>query len=93
MTMTSVSTVTSRDFARDFGSVKRAADKGPVIITDHGRPAYALLAIGDYRALAGQQPVSLLDAMDAIACDEAPGFDTLRLAGNMREVDLDEPVR
>ncbi len=93
MTRTSLSTVTSRDFARDFGSVKRAADKGPVIITDHGRPAYALLAIGDYRALAGQQPVSLLDAMDAITCDAAPEFEAPRLAGHLREVDFGGPVR
>jgi prevent-host-death family protein len=43
---------TSRDFNRDAGGAKRAAENGPVFITDRGRPAHVLLTIDDYRRLA-----------------------------------------
>ena len=73
-----VHTYSSRDFTRDVGAAKRAAAKGPVFITDRGRPAFALLKIEDYYHLAGQQEESLLDVMDAIACGSPGG-----LAGDM----------
>ncbi|MGE0315914.1 MAG: type II toxin-antitoxin system prevent-host-death family antitoxin [Lautropia sp.] len=58
-----ITTVSSRDFARDHAAAKRAAADGPVFITDRGRPAYALLRIEDYRRLAGQPAQSLLAAL------------------------------
>lgn len=61
-----VHTFSSRDFTRDVGAAKRATAKGPVFITDRGRPAYALLKIEDYFQLAGQHEASLLEVMDAI---------------------------
>jgi prevent-host-death family protein len=61
-----VQTYSSRDFTRDVSAAKRAAAHGPVLITDRGRPAYALLSIRDYYALSGAQQDSLLDVMDAI---------------------------
>jgi len=61
-----VQTYSSRDFTRDVSAAKRAAARGPVLITDRGRPAYALLSIQDYYALSGAQQDSLLDVMDAI---------------------------
>ena len=67
----SVHTYSSRNFTRDVGAAKRAAQAGPVFITDRGRPAFALLKIEDYYRLAGQQEESLLDVMDAITCDPA----------------------
>ena len=67
-----------RNFTRDVGAAKRAAQAGPVFITDCGRSAFALLTIEDYYQLAGQQEESLLDVMDAIACEPAGG-----LAGEM----------
>ena len=74
----SVHTYSSRDFTRDVGAAKRAAARGPVFITDRGRPAFALLKIEDYYQLAGQQEESLLDVMDALACGPPGG-----LAGDM----------
>ena len=62
----SITTVSARDFARDLATAKRAALAGPVIVTDRGQPAYALLKIEDYYRLAGIEPASLLDIMDAI---------------------------
>ena len=41
----SLFTYSSREFTRDVSAAKRAAEKGPVFITDRGRPAYALLRI------------------------------------------------
>ena len=62
-----VQTYSSRDFTRDVSAAKRAAAHGPVLITDRGRPAYALLSIQDYYTLSGAQQDSLLDVMDDIA--------------------------
>ena len=36
-------TITAREFNRDVSAAKRAADNGPVTITDRGTPAYVLL--------------------------------------------------
>lgn len=46
---------TSREFNRDTGGAKRAAQKGPVVITDRGRPSHVLLSIDDYERLASEQ--------------------------------------
>ena len=48
MTITPVS---SREFNQDASGAKRAAEKGPVFITDRGRPAHVLLTIEEYRKL------------------------------------------
>jgi len=45
--------LTSREFNQDTGRAKRAAEKGPVFITDRGRPAHVLLSIDEYRRLVG----------------------------------------
>ena len=48
--------VTSREFTRDVAAAKRAAaERGPVVITERGQQTHVLLAIADYRRLAGQQ--------------------------------------
>ena len=49
-------TVTSREFNQDTGRAKRAAEVGPVYITDRGRPSHVLLTIADYQRLAMQHP-------------------------------------
>ncbi len=46
-----VTTISSRDFNQDTGNAKKAARRGPVIITDRGRPAHVLLSIEQYQAL------------------------------------------
>lgn len=52
----------SREFNQDAGRAKRAARRGPVFITDRGRPAHVLLTIEDYERLAGKRS-SLLQAL------------------------------
>jgi prevent-host-death family protein len=49
----SITTISSREFNQDAGGAKRAAEKGPVIITDRGRPSHVLLSIEEYRTLTG----------------------------------------
>lgn len=76
-----ITTVTSRDFARDLAKAKKAANAGPVIVTDRGRPTYALLKIDDYYRLAGAKPKSLLAVMDTIPSGDFE-FEPPRLTGN-----------
>jgi prevent-host-death family protein len=49
-----MSTLTSREFNQDIARAKRAANEGPVIITDRGRPAYVLMRHETYQRLAGR---------------------------------------
>ncbi|MEZ4322473.1 MAG: type II toxin-antitoxin system Phd/YefM family antitoxin [Myxococcota bacterium] len=46
-------TVSSREFNQDVSGAKRAANDGPVFITDRGRPAHVLLSIEEYQRLTG----------------------------------------
>jgi PHD/YefM family antitoxin component YafN of YafNO toxin-antitoxin module len=46
-----MATLTSREFNQDVARAKRAANKGPVIITDRGRPAYVLMRHDAYLRL------------------------------------------
>jgi len=57
-----VTTLSSREFNQNTSGAKKAAKRGPVIITDRGRPAHVLLSIEQYQRLAGGQK-SLLDAL------------------------------
>jgi prevent-host-death family protein len=58
----SVTTISSREFNQDTSGAKKASKRGPVIITDRGRPAHVLLSIEQYQRLAGGRK-SLLDAL------------------------------
>jgi prevent-host-death family protein len=48
--------LTSREFNQDVGRAKRAADQGPVLITDRGRPAYVLMRHETFRRLVAKGP-------------------------------------
>lgn len=69
-------TLSSRDFNQDTGRAKRAARRGPVIITDRGRPAHVLLTYEDYERL--------------IAA-EGNIVDLLGKPGGIEDVDLEVP--
>ena len=51
----SITTLSSREFNQDTGRAKSAARRGPVVITDRGRPAHVLLTYEDYQRLAGDE--------------------------------------
>ncbi len=74
MAFTSIS---SREFNQDTSGAKKAALKGPVFITDRGRPAHVLLTIEDYEKLSGQQ-ASIIDML-AMPCADEIEFDPPRL--------------
>jgi prevent-host-death family protein len=57
-----ITTVTSREFNQDSGRAKKAAEHGPVFITDRGKPSHVLLSIAEYRQLAGRRR-SLAEAL------------------------------
>ncbi|MCZ8409237.1 type II toxin-antitoxin system prevent-host-death family antitoxin [Achromobacter dolens] len=51
----SITTLSSRELNQDVTKAKKAALKGPVFITDRGKPSHVLLAIEDYRRLVGKK--------------------------------------
>ena len=48
-----VTTLSSREFNQAASEAKKAASKGPVFITDRGRPAHVLMSIELYQRLTG----------------------------------------
>jgi len=50
-----ITTLSSREFNQDTGRAKRAAKKGPVFITDRGRPALVLLTIEEFQKLTAKR--------------------------------------
>lgn len=82
----SITTVSSREFNQHASDAKRAANNGPVFITDRGQPAHVLLNIEDYRKLAGSE----MTLVEALAQPDAPDFDfePPRTKGLYRPADL-----
>jgi antitoxin (DNA-binding transcriptional repressor) of toxin-antitoxin stability system len=76
-----MTTMTSREFNQDAGRAKRAAQDGPVFITDRGKPAHVLLTIEEYRKLIP----SWHNLAKALACPEAENidFEPQKLPGNL----------
>lgn len=80
-------TFSSREFNQDTGRAKKAAENGPVFITDRGRPAHVLLSIEEYRRLtdlkqaepAKEKTIAELLSMPA---DDDIDFDPPRLGGD-----------
>jgi prevent-host-death family protein len=84
----SITTISSREFNQDAGGAKRAAEKGPVIITDRGRPSHVLLSFQEYRKLTGAGR-SLLDII-AQDVDDDIDFDPPRMGDQIfKPVDFD----
>lgn len=59
-----VTTLSSREFNQAASEAKRAANDGPVFITDRGKPAHVLMSMALYQRLTGsQQKIADLLAM------------------------------
>ncbi|MFC3960375.1 type II toxin-antitoxin system Phd/YefM family antitoxin [Nocardia jiangsuensis] len=69
-----MATISAREFNRDVSAAKRAAEHGPVVITDRGEDAFVLLSMAEYRRLRadGQDLVSRLSLDGDIAFEPAP---------------------
>lgn len=52
-----VTQMSSREFNQDASGAKKAAERGPVYITDRGRPAHVLLTYEAYEQLLGTRHV------------------------------------
>lgn len=66
-----ITTLSSREFNQDASRAKKAANTGPVFITDRGQAAHVLLSIDDYRKLTGGQ----ITLGQALAQPDVPDFD------------------
>ncbi len=82
-----ITTLSSREFNQDTSRAKKAARKGPVFITDRGRPAHVLLTIAEYQKITNKQE-SILDLL-AMPEADAIDFDPPRLGDELfRAADL-----
>ena len=81
-----VTTLSSREFNQDTAGAKKAAARGPVVITDRGRPAHVLMSYERFQQLTGTQAsiVELLAAPDAAAIE----FEPARAGGLYRAAKL-----
>lgn len=87
-----VTTMTSREFNQHTGEAKTAADKGPVIITDRGKPAYVLLSNAEFERLAGNRtPKSALESLADPRPEGDFPYDFDRVEWSHREIDFGEP--
>lgn len=80
-----ITKLTSREFNQETGRAKAAARKGPVFITDRGRPAHVLLTFEEYQKLVGR-PGGIIDMLGM-----PPGIEDVELE-IPRIRDLAEPA-
>jgi prevent-host-death family protein len=60
--------MSSREFNQDTSGAKKAAEHGPVYITDRGRPAHVLLTFDAYEQLVGlHRALDLLAEPEGVA--------------------------
>lgn len=81
--MRSITKLSSREFNQDTGKAKRAAKRGPVFITDRGRPSHVLLTAEEYeRITKGQKSI-----VESLAMPEAAEieFEPPRLVGDLHQ--------
>ena len=57
-----ITTLSSRELNQDVTRAKKATKRGPVFITDRGKPAHVLLSFEDYQRLTRQRR-SIADAL------------------------------
>lgn len=66
-----ITTLSSREFNQDASRAKKAAQSGPVFITDRGRPAHVLLTIEEYLRVTHSQA----SAVDLLAMPDVADID------------------
>jgi prevent-host-death family protein len=82
-----ITTLSGQEFNRDSSGARRAAQNGPVFITDRGRPAHVLLAIEEYQRLAGPR-ASIVELLAMPAGGEAIEFEPPRFDPVFRPADF-----
>jgi len=82
-----ITTISSREFNQDTSRAKKAAQDGPVFITDRGRPAHVLITIEEYQRLTGR-PITLAEALAQRDVSDLE-FDPPKIKGRLsKPVDL-----
>ena len=82
-----ITTLSSREFNQDTSRAKKAANKGPVFITDRGAPAHVLLSMDEYLRLTGGQG-SIVDQLGLPRGVEDVELEISRLADRARAADF-----
>ncbi|MGH3349514.1 MAG: type II toxin-antitoxin system Phd/YefM family antitoxin [Nocardioides sp.] len=59
-----MTTFSAREFNHDVSAAKRAAEDGPVVITDRGEPAYVLLSYDEYAGMRDKRTLVDVFQMD-----------------------------
>jgi len=79
--------ISSREFNQDVSKAKRAAEQGPVFITDRGTPAHVLLTIEEYHKLVKKEEsvAAVLSMPESAEIDFVPNRST---ESGLREVDF-----
>ena len=76
-----VTTISSREFNQAASQAKRAANEGPVFITDRGKPAHVLMSMAHYQHLSGSQQKKIADLLAMAGTEdielEIPRWDEL----------------
>jgi prevent-host-death family protein len=81
-----IKTLSSREFNQDASGAKKAANHGPVFITDRGKPAHVLLSMRDYQRLLGQ-PTKISELLAMAAIEDAE-FNPPKVVIQPRSADL-----
>lgn len=81
-----ITTLSSRELNQDVTRAKKAAQRGPVFITDRGKPAHVLLSFEDYQRLTRQRR-NIADALAMPGVAEIE-FEPPRVTIGARQADL-----
>jgi prevent-host-death family protein len=82
----SITTVSSREFNQDTSRAKKASSKGPVFITDRGKPAHVLLSMEEYQRISGRRR-NIVDALSMPGLADSE-LDAPKLQISMRPADF-----
>jgi prevent-host-death family protein len=82
----SITTVSSREFNQDASPAKKASSKGPVFITDRGKPAHVLLSMEEYQRISGHCR-NIVDTLSMPGLADIE-FDLPKLQISMRPADF-----
>jgi len=83
----SITTLSSREFNQDTSRAKKAAEHGPVFITDRGRPAHVLMTVREYQRLSGT-PSDITDLLSMPGIADID-FEAPRVQRFTKSADLD----
>ncbi|WP_455272891.1 type II toxin-antitoxin system Phd/YefM family antitoxin [Rhizobium herbae] len=81
-----MSTLTSCELNHDVSSAKKAAQDGPVIITDRGKPSHVLMTYDEFKGLSGKRR-SLIESLSMLGLSDID-FSPERVKITPRAVDL-----